>query len=176
MDNFWTELYFVLLSTPWRVLLFYPFVNMKGLIKMKKTIKSTAAVLLAIVCLMSLAACGGSVSETDVWKNAVYSEDTQLGEGEKTLVVEVAAEEKTVTFTVKTDEKIVGDALAEHNLISGEEGEYGLYVKEVNGITADYDVDKSYWAFYVDGEYATAGVDATEIDESVTYKLEYTKE
>ena len=39
----------------------------------------------------------------------------------------------------------------------------------VNGITADYDTDGKYWAFYINGEYATTGVDATEIDEEAVY-------
>jgi len=66
--------------------------------------------------------------------------------------------------------------LIEHGLIDGDEGPYGLYVKVVNGMTADYDVDKSYWSFYINGEYAMTGVDATEITEGTTYQLVYTKE
>ncbi len=130
-----------------------------------------------MVCILGISSCGCAKTEkpTGLWEKATYLEDTQFGEGEKTAVVEVKAEDKTVTFTLKTDKATVGEALLEHDLIQGEEGDYGLYVKTVNGITADYDVDASYWAFYQDGEYATAGVDLTEITEGVTYKLEYTK-
>ncbi|MBO5789865.1 MAG: DUF4430 domain-containing protein, partial [Clostridia bacterium] len=74
-----------------------------------------------------------------------------------------------------TDKDTVGSALLEHGLIAGEEGQFGLYVKVVNGMTADYDVDRSDWAFYIDGEYAMTGVDSTEITEGVTYQLAYTK-
>ena len=48
-------------------------------------------------------------------------------------------------------------ALLALDLIAGEDSQYGLYVKTVNGITADYDTDGSYWAFYIDGEYAQTG-------------------
>ena len=48
------------------------------------------------------------------------------------------------------------------NIISGEESDYGLYIKEVIGITADYDTDGTYWAFYIDGQYAATGVDMTD--------------
>jgi len=116
-----------------------------------------------------------SITYGELWKNAVYLNDTELGHGTKTVVVEVAAEEHTVTFTIKTDKNTVGEALFEHGLVDGDESEYGLYVKSVNGITADYDVDKSYWAFYVDGEYALTGIDSTEIEEGVIYQLAYTK-
>ena len=140
-----------------------------------KQIKSTISVVLLIICLFSLVACGNSVDKTGLWENATYTEDTQLGEGTKTAIVQVKAEEQIITFTLKTDKDTVGDALFENKLIDGEESEYGLYVKVVNGITADYDKDKSYWAFYVDGEYATSGVDTTKIAEGVTYQLAYTK-
>ena len=55
------------------------------------------------------------------------------------------------------------------NLIAGEQGDYGLYVKTVNGITVDFDKDGKYWAFYVGGEYAMSGVDSTEITAGSTY-------
>ncbi len=142
---------------------------------MKRTMKSTVSVLLVIVCLVSLVACNSTTTTTSLWDNALYLEDTAFGEGEKTAVVDVCAEDKTVTFTVNTDKNTVGDALFEHGLIDGEDSEYGLYIKKVNGITADYDVDQSYWAFYIDGEYATSGVDTTEIAQGATYRLEYTK-
>ena len=54
-------------------------------------------------------------------------------------------------------------------LIAGEDSEYGLYVKTVNGVTVDYDTDGKYWAFYVDGEYAATGVDSTDITAGATY-------
>ena len=44
-----------------------------------------------------------------------------------------------------------------------------LYVKTVNGITLDYDKDKMYWAFYINGEYAMTGVDSTPIEEGAVY-------
>ncbi len=115
------------------------------------------------------------IEKTGVWENATYLSDKEFGNGEKTLVVEVKAEEKLVTFTVKTDKATVGEALQEQGIVEGEQGQYGLYIKKVNGITADFDVDQTYWAFYINGEYAMSGVDTTEITEGAVYKLEYTK-
>lgn len=135
--------------------------------------KRTISIILAVVLTMALVACGAPTS--DVWQDALYLEDTALGEGAKTVSVEVKALDKQVTFTVKTDKTTVGEALMEQGLIEGEQGAYGLYIKKVNGMTADYDVDQSYWAFYVNGEYAMSGVDSTEIDERAVYQLEYTK-
>jgi hypothetical protein len=96
-----------------------------------------------------------------------------LGEGEKTLTVELKVNEHLITFTLKTDKATVGEALIENELVSGDEGPYGLYVKVVNGMTADYDIDQSYWAFYINGEFAMTGIDMTEIKEGEIYRLEY---
>ena len=77
---------------------------------------------------------------------------TVLGEGETTFLFTVTDKDgKETNFEIHTGKKNVGDALLELELISGEEGQYGLYVKTVNGITADYDVDQTYWAFYSAG-------------------------
>ncbi len=144
---------------------------------MKKTTVSVVSVLLVLISLISFAGCTPSegVEKTGLWENAVYLENQTFGEGKNTVTVEVKAEEQSVTFTVKTDEETVGAALLEHKLIDGDNSEYGLYVKKVNGIVADYDVDQSYWAFYINGEYATSGVDSTPITEGDTYQLVYTK-
>lgn len=141
---------------------------------MKQIMRSTLAMLTAVMAVLSLAACN-TVEKTGVWEDAVYLKDMEFGKGEKTLSVEVKAEDKSVLFTIHTDKKTVGEALLEHKLIDGDEGDFGLYVKQVNGITADFDEDQTYWAFYINGEYAMTGVDSTEIDESATYRLERTK-
>ena len=57
----------------------------------------------------------------------------------------------------------------------GGPGAYGLYVKTVNGIKADYDKDKAYWAFYVNDSYAMSGVDSTEIKEGEVYSFKVEK-
>lgn len=141
-----------------------------------KTTKKVLAVVFAIILCIGITACKQEQSAESLWDNALYTEDTELGSGKTTLTVAVKAEDKTINLHIKTDKKTVGEALVEHKLVEGEEGAYGLYIKSVNGIVADFDVDKSYWAFYVDGEYATSGVDTTEISAGVKYSLEYTKD
>lgn len=138
---------------------------------MRKTI---CAAVMFVMCFV-LMACGNQTVSKDIWETAMYTEDTELGSGSKTIQVEVQAEDKSVTFTVNTDKETVGEALAENDLISGENGAYGLYVKVVNGITADYDVNKSYWSFSKNGEYMQTGVDKTDLTDGEHYELIYTK-
>ena len=103
-------------------------------------------------------------------KETEKPQDNVLGEGNTSftfVVRDIDGSEKS--YTVKTDAKTVGEALLAVDMIEGENGQYGLYVKKVDGITADYDVDATYWAFYINGEYAMSGVDTTDITAGATY-------
>lgn len=79
------------------------------------------------------------------------------------------------SYNVTSDKKYVGEALLESGYIAGDEGEYGLYVKTVDGETLDYDTDGMYWAFYENGVYASKGVDQTEIVAGKTYEFKAEK-
>jgi hypothetical protein len=97
---------------------------------------------------------------------------TELGQGEKKFTfIAKDKDGKETTFLISSDAATVGAALLDNGLIAGDESDYGLYVKTVNGTTLDYDADKMYWAFYVDGAYAEKGVDATEIVDGATYSF-----
>lgn len=135
--------------------------------------------MLIVAMALTVAGCGNKPKDADTGQTPVEAsqdQDKVLGEG-KTMIhfIVVDKDGNETRFEIHTDKETVGDALLEQNLIAGDESEYGLYVKQVNGITADYDVDKSYWAFYVDGEYATAGVDSTPVREGETYSLKVEK-
>ena len=142
----------------------------KGWILMKKTLLPILLLVLALV----LSGCGTS-SQEELWKNALYNADTELGSGENLWQIQVKAGEKTIAITLHSQETILGTALLEAGLIAGEQGPYGLYVKQVNGITADYDQDGSYWGLYLNGEAASTGVDGAAYEEGTVYRLERIK-
>ena len=117
-----------------------------------------------------------TVQDITVAEDSEDEDDNVLGEGENQFTFKVVDKEGNETvFTVNTDKKIVGEALLDLGLIEGEDGDYGLYVKKVNGILADYDVDQTYWAFYVNGEYAMSGVDTTTIENGAEYSFKVEK-
>ena len=134
---------------------------------MKKSLTIISIVLL--VCI-ALTACN-TVSKEGLWENATYRRDMEFGAGAKTVQVEVKAGDESVTFTLHTDKETLGDALLEHDLVAGEQGAYGLYVKLVNGIEADYDKDGSYWGLYKSGEMMLVGVDGAVIADGDHYEL-----
>ena len=137
-----------------------------------KKLNTAAALLLILALALSLAACGAGEGEAaDLWDGAMYTEDASLGEGAMTIAVDVTAGEKTVKLSVATDAENLRDALEPLGLIAGDESELGLYIKTVNGISADYEADGYYWALYIGGEYASTGVDATPVADGGEYAL-----
>ena len=159
----------------------------------KKILSAVLALLMCLALTLSLCACSTEevkptevkdsatvdevteVAVDPVWKNATYKEDTTVGEGKTKVSIKVTAGDKSVVITLKTDEKYLEDALLKENLIAGDESEYGLYIKTVNGIIADYDVDKTYWAIYKDGEYMMEGAGVTEVTSGKEYEFVRTK-
>ena len=116
-----------------------------------------------------------AVAETESIEST-EAQEIVLGDGSvKFTFIVVDADGNETDFVINTDKETVGDALLEQNLIEGDDSEYGLYVKTVNGITADYDTDQTYWAFYVNGEYASTGVDSTPVNEGDTYEFKVEK-
>lgn len=161
----------------------------------KSMMKKFSSLFLSMMLIVAMALCAtgcGGKQETPMTGGTQGTENPQnpgnsesgntesnvqvLGEGavKFTFTVVDGAGNETV-FEIHTDKTVVGDALLELKLIEGETSQYGLYVKKVNGITADYDVDGTYWAFYINGEYAMSGVDTTEIKEGDSYAMKVSK-
>lgn len=136
-----------------------------------------------ILCMMLVAAttlimtgCNDKATQEVTPGTSVSVESNVLGEGDTKFTLSVVDQDGNETqFEIHTDKETVGEALLECGLVEGDEGEFGLYVKKVNGIEADYDKNGTYWAFYINGEYATTGVDSTTITEGDTYSLKVEK-
>ena len=124
--------------------------------------KRMISLLLALVMVFALTACGAK-------------EEAPAADAVSFKVVVTDLDGKETTFEYSSNAASVGEALVAEGLIEGHETEYGLYIDTVNGITADWDADQTYWAFYINGEYATTGIDGTEIVADATYGLTLTK-
>lgn len=96
-------------------------------------------------------------------------------EGMKSFTLTVVHKDGTSKeFPLKSDELYLGDCLEKEGIISGEEGQYGLYIHVVDGEKAVFEEDGAYWGFYEGEEYAMLGIDQTPITEGGVYKLVYT--
>lgn len=146
-----------------------------------KTVLSLILCVVLFAAMALMVGCGDKEFETPTDTSSVAVPVTPAtivkGEGETVFTFEVTDQNNNFTqFEIHTNKTVVGEALEELGLISGEEGQYGLYVKTVNGIPLDYEKDGLYWAFYENGEYAAAGVDKTTIDPGTIYMFKAAKE
>lgn len=165
--------------------------NEKRTIKMKRT----KALLAALLCVFALSGCNSEtpyseqtdsvVSETSEtsadsdpldakWENAVYKENAEIGTGAHSVQIEVKIGSKSVTLDVKSDKDNLADILTESGLAEGDVTEYGLYIKKVNGISADYDADGAYWSLCKNGEITSVGASQITISNGEHYELAYT--
>lgn len=105
---------------------------------------------------------------------AVFGPKTQAGSKSITITVTDNNGMDTV-YNCRTDAEYLQEAVDEiEDLdIQGTEGEYGLFIDSINGITADYSVDQSYWAVYVNGEYGNYGIDAQPVADGDAYVFVY---
>ena len=97
--------------------------------------------------------------------------DTTAGEKSFTLTV-VHKDGTEKVFELTSSEEFLGAALVLEGIII-ESDSPGMY-NTVDGETADYSVDQSYWSFIINGEYAMEGMNTTPITDGGQYKLEYT--
>ena len=70
--------------------------------------------------------------------------------------------------------QLLAGALEQAALIAGEEGEYGLFVKTVDGVTAN-DANQEWWCFTKGGETLETGVDSTPIADGDTFEITLTQ-
>ncbi len=100
-------------------------------------------------------------------------------EGTKAYTVEVKdADGNVKTYTGKTDAEFLRDLMDELTAkgdfsYTGSDGDYGLYIESINGITADYDTDGAYWSIYVNGEYGMYGADQQPVADQDTFTFAY---
>ena len=98
----------------------------------------------------------------------------QAVEGQKNVtVVIVYADGSEKKFDYRTDETKLGVVLEEKGLISSEGADEGMF-HTVDGEKADWNVNQSYWAFYLGEDYAMTGIYDTPITDGTVYKLVYT--
>lgn len=101
----------------------------------------------------------------------------KANQGSKAVTIEVTDNEgKITTYETKTDAEYLGEVFAEIDdlTVEGADGDYGLYIDTVNGLTADYAVDGAYWSIYVNGEYGNYSADQQPVADGDVYGLVYT--
>ena len=150
---------------------------------MKRITLTLLALILTLVCILSITSCGSfenepvetlgegeTIEAEGLWEKATYLSNTTVGEGAKTVTFTVEAEGKSLTITLKTDKDKLGEAMFEHKLINDDS-----FFNVLNGIEASYEKDQAYWAFYEGDTMMPHGVNSEEISGGESYRFVYTK-
>lgn len=132
---------------------------------MEKTKKNQKPLIIAVVAFVVLI-----VAALVAWKMTA-PKGTEGAKAYTFTVVDAAGEE--TVYDLRTDEEMLGDALMNEGLLEGEEGEFGLFVKTVDGITAN-EANQEWWCLTKGGEAVMTGVDMTPVEDGAAYEFTLT--
>ena len=134
--------------------------------------KTLSLILVLITIALALVSCNQDavVSDPNVWDNAIYTEDTTVGEGSITFTLKIEIADKTVKLTVNTDKKILGDALYDLGIINDP-----TFFDTANGMKIDWATEQAYWGFYIGDTIAPYGVGDQPISGGELFRFVYTK-
>ena len=94
--------------------------------------------------------------------------------GKSITVTVIHADGTSKEFAYKTDAEFLGQVILSEGLVEGNDGPYGLEIHTVDGETASWEENQSYWALFIGEEYATTGADGVALTDGGVYKLVYT--
>lgn len=111
--------------------------------------------LIIAICLTAFASCG-----------------TIAQQGEKDITVTVVYDDgESKEFAINTDAEYLADALVEEGLI--EYAEDGYYTT-IDGLTADWDANMSWWCITKDGQMTMNGLNTLAISDGDRFEITYT--
>lgn len=132
---------------------------------MEKTQKKNRVLLIGAIVLAVLVVAASLV---------YFINRPETTQGDKEITVQILYDSVSKTVEIQTDAEYLRGALEEKNLIQGDESEYGLFVKAVDGRTVD-DSKQEWWCFTKDGEMLMTGVDTTPIADGEAYEVTLTE-
>ena len=109
-----------------------------------------------------------------LWSAAKYEDGAEIGSGEHHVIITVKIGGREAALTVRSDADNLAEMLTESGLAEGDVSEYGLYIKRVNGVLADYDADGAFWSLQQGGVPTAVGASAITITDGDRYELVYT--
>lgn len=127
--------------------------------------KKTRNIIIAVAVLLALVI--GAV--------CIYNANApEAVEGGKTISVAVIhGDESRKDFSITTQAETLRGALEQEELIEGDESEYGLFIKTVDGETADETLQQ-WWCITKGGQMLETGADSTMIADGESYELTLT--
>ena len=128
--------------------------------KQKKTILAVALLLVLVIGALTAYCILGPKAN-----------DNSAGIGIHVTVYHGDGSEKT--FDIRTESENLRGALEQEKLVSGEEGEFGLFILTVDGETVNA-ANEEWWNITKSGEMLMTGVEDTMIADGDSYELTFT--
>lgn len=93
----------------------------------------------------------------------------EKGQKEVSITV-IHGDKKETSFEYKTDAEYLREVLEEHDLVKGTEGQYGLFITEVDGEKAD-DSKQQWWCITKGGEQVNTSANQTPVSDQDEFEL-----
>lgn len=100
----------------------------------------------------------------------------QAANGAKTITIAVTDNQNTTTvYETTTDAQYLRQAMEDTKDLTfqGTEGQYGLMLDTINGLTADWEQDQAWWSIYVNDALANYGIDSQPIADGDVIQFQY---
>ena len=100
----------------------------------------------------------------------------QAADGAKTITIAVTDNQNTTTgYETTTDAQYLRQAMEDTKDLTfqGTEGQYGLMLDTINGLTADWEQDQAWWSIYVNDALANYGIDSQPIADGDVIQFQY---
>jgi uncharacterized lipoprotein YehR (DUF1307 family) len=126
--------------------------------------KILAMALVVLMTVFSFAACGKADTNSNANSGSVETKTISI-------TVTVIAKDKTEkVFNIETNKKTLGDALFEEGLVTEAEHKSGFY-SYIDGVRADYTLDKCWWSFSKDGKDVMVGANDLKIADGDKFEI-----
>ena len=129
--------------------------------------KSSKKIVIAGVIIAALIAIFAGVYFLLAPKASAWAKSITL-----TVIDDTGAE---TVYDVNTDAEYLVEVFDEVDglTVEGEDGDYGLYINTVNGLTADFNTNGAFWSVYVNDEVGMNGASAQPVTDGEKYSLVY---
>ncbi|MEY8521960.1 DUF4430 domain-containing protein [Lachnospiraceae bacterium 38-10] len=132
---------------------------------MKTEQKNTKKIIISFAALLAAAA---------VFFGIYQFTKAPVSEGAKSITVEVIhGDHSSKTFAYHTYREYLGEVLKDEELVTGEDGAYGMFIQSVDGETADESLQE-WWCITKDQKKLNTSADQTPIADGDKYELTLT--
>ena len=132
---------------------------------MKTEQKNTKKIIISFAALLAAAAVFFGIYQ--------FTKDP-VSEGAKNITVEVIhGDHSSKTFAYHTDREYLGEVSKDEELVTGEDGAYGMFIQSVDGETADESIQE-WWCITKDQKKLNTSADQTPIADGDKYELTLT--